>query len=129
MRILWKIALVAAAFMIAFTLVLHASDAPAKSGTGSKISMAEARKSALASSNGKIKSEELEKENGRQIYSFDIVMPDGLHEVNVDAASGKLIDDKVEDAAAEAAEAAQDKKEAAMKAKKAKKAAAAKSNM
>ena len=46
-------------------------------------------------------------------------MPDGLHEVKVDAATGKLIDDKIENAADEAKEAAQDKKEAAEKAKKA----------
>ena len=91
-----------------------------------KVSMADARTTALASSNGKIKSEELEKEHGKQIYSFDIQMPDGLHEVNVDAVTGKLIDDKVESAADEAKEAVQDKKEAAVKAKKAKKAAAAK---
>jgi len=91
-----------------------------------KVSMADARTTALASSNGKIKSAELEKEHGKQIYSFDIQMPDGLHEVNVDAVTGKLIDDKVENAADEAKEAAQDKKEAAVKAKKAKKAAAAK---
>ena len=89
-----------------------------------KVSMADARTAALASSNGKIKSEELEKEHGKQIYSFDIQMPDGLHEVNVDAVTGKLIDDKVENAADEAKEAAQDKKEAAAKEKKAKKAAA-----
>jgi len=87
-----------------------------------KVSMADARATALASSNGKIKSEELEKEHGKQIYSFDIQMPDGLHEVNVDAVTGKLIDDKVESAADEAKEAAADKKEAAAKAKKAKKA-------
>ena len=79
------------------------------------ITMAEARKTALASSNGKIKSKELEKEHGKRIYSFDIAMPDGLHEVNVDAVSGKLIDDKVESAADEAKEAVQDKKEAAAK--------------
>jgi Skp family chaperone for outer membrane proteins len=94
-----------------------------------KVSMADARTTALASSNGKVKSEELEKEHGKQIYSFDIQMPDGLHEVNVDAATGKLIDDKVESAADEAKEAAQDKKEAAVKAKKAKKAAAAKPDL
>ncbi len=82
------------------------------------VGMENARKTALASSNGKIKSEELEKEHGKQIYSFDIAMPNGLHEVNVDAVTGKLIDDKVESAADEAKEAAQDKKEAARKAKK-----------
>ena len=122
MKIIGKI--VPLAVIFAFALSLSAQDAK-----DVKVSMEDARKTALASSNGKIKSEELEKENGKQIYSFDIVMPDGLHEVNVDAVTGKLIDDKVEDAAAEAKEAAQDKKEAATKAKKAKKADAPKSNM
>ena len=122
MKIIGKI--VPLAVIFAFALSLSAQDAK-----DVKVSMEDARKTALASSNGKIKSEELEKENGKQIYSFDIVMPDGLHEVNVDAVTGKLIDDKVEDAAAEAKEAAQDKKEAAKKAKKAKKADAPKSNM
>ena len=122
MKIIGKI--VPLAVIFAFALSLSAQNAK-----DVKVSMEDARKTALASSNGKIKSEELEKENGKQIYSFDIVMPDGLHEVNVDAVTGKLIDDKVEDAAAEAKEAAQDKKEAAKKAKKAKKADAPKSNM
>lgn len=102
--------------LLALALSLSAQSKDAKP---TKVSMADARKTALASSNGKIKSEELEKEKGKQIYSFDIEMPDGLHEVNVDAATGKLIDDKIENAADEAKEAAQDKKEAAEKAKKA----------
>ncbi len=111
--------------LLAFALSLSAQSKDAKS---KKVSTAEARKTALASSNGKIKSAELEKEDGKSIYSFDIQMPDGLHEVNVDAATGKLIDDKIENAADEAKEAAQDKKEAAKKAAKAKKAAVAKPN-
>ena len=113
--------------MLLLALVLSAS-AQAKIAKASKVDMAEARKTALASSNGKIKSEELEKEHGRQIYSFDIEMPDGLHEVNVDAATGKLIDDKIENAADEAKEAVQDKKEAKKKGKAAKSPAAPKSN-
>ena len=111
--------------VVVLGFVMNLSALPQDS-KATKVSMADARTTALASSNGKIKSEELEKEHGKQIYSFDIQMPDGLHEVNVNAVTGKLIDDKVESAADEAKEAAQDKKEAAAKAKKAKKAAAAK---
>ena len=77
--------------------------------TKAKVSMADARTAALAVENGKVKSAELEKEKGKQIYSFDIQMPDGLHEVNVDAATGKVVVDTIENAQDEAAEAAQDK--------------------
>jgi len=90
----------------------------------SKISMEDARKSALAAENGKIKSEELEKEKGKQIYSFDIAMPDGLHEVNIDAATGKLMEDTIENAKDEAKEAAADAKAAKAKKAAAKKATA-----
>ena len=80
--------------------------------------MADARKAALAVENGNIKSAELEKEKGKQIYSFDIQMPDGLHEVNIDAATGKLVEDTIENAKDEAKEAAEDAKAAGKKAKK-----------
>jgi uncharacterized membrane protein YkoI len=75
-----------------------------------KITMEQAQKAALAKEAGKIKSKELEKEEGRLIYSFDIKMADGLHEVNVDAMTGDVIDDKVESAADEAKEKAADAK-------------------
>jgi hypothetical protein len=77
--------------------------------TKAKVSMAGARTAALDVENGKIKSAELEKEKGKQIYSFDIQMPDGLHEVNVDAVTGKVVEDAIESAQDEAAEAAHDK--------------------
>jgi len=77
--------------------------------TKAKVSMAEARTAALAVENGKVTSAELEKEKGKQIYSFDIQMPDGLHEVNIDAVTGKVVEDTIENAQDEAAEAAQDK--------------------
>ena len=75
-----------------------------------KITMAEAQKTASAKEPGKIKSKELEKENGKLIYSFDIKTKSGIHEVNVDAISGDVIADTTEDAAAEAKEKQQDKK-------------------
>ncbi len=59
-----------------------------------KLSMADARALALARVPGKIHAEELEKEHGAWIYSFEIV-PDGgkageIKEVNVDADSGAI---------------------------------------
>jgi Peptidase propeptide and YPEB domain len=74
-----------------------------------KVSLADARTAALAVENGRVKSAELEKEKGKQIYSFDILVPDGLHEVNVDAVTGKVVEDTIENAQDEAAEAAQGK--------------------
>ena len=69
-----------------------------------KITMEQAQKAALAKEAGKIQSKELEKEKGRLIYSFDIKMADGLHEVNVDAMTGEIVEDTVESASAEAKE-------------------------
>ena len=82
----------------------------AKLDNEAKITMAEAQKIALAKEPGKLKSKELEKENGKLIYSFDIKTRSGVHEVNVDAVSGEIVEDKVESAADEAKEKQQDKK-------------------
>ena len=76
-----------------------------------RITMAQAEKMALAKESGKIKSKELERENGKLIYSFDIKTKSGIHEVNVDAISGDIVEDKVESAASEAKEKQQDKKD------------------
>jgi uncharacterized membrane protein YkoI len=76
-----------------------------------KITMEQAQKTALAKEPGKIREKELEREDGRLIYSFDIKMKDGIHEVNVDALTGDIVEDKVENAAAEAKEKAADKKQ------------------
>ena len=76
-----------------------------------KITMEQAQKTALAKEAGKIKSKELEREKGRLIYSFDIKMADGIHEVNIDAMTGEVVEDTVESAAAEAKEKAADKKQ------------------
>jgi Peptidase propeptide and YPEB domain len=76
-----------------------------------KITMEQAKKVALAKEAGKIKESELEREKGRLIYSFDIKMADGIHEVNVDAMTGEIVEDTVESAAAEAKEKAADQKQ------------------
>ena len=76
-----------------------------------KITLEAARQTALAKEPGTVKSEELEKENGKLIYSFDINTPNGIHEVAVDAITGTVVEDSIESAADEAKEAAKDKKE------------------
>lgn len=76
-----------------------------------KITMEQAQKTALTKEAGKIQSKEIEREKGKLIYSFDIKMGDGVHEVNVDAMTGEVVEDTVESAAAEAKEKAADKKQ------------------
>ena len=59
-----------------------------------KIKETEARATALAQvKNGTVRAEELEREHGRLIYSYDIEVPgkSGIDEVNVDAMTGKVI--------------------------------------
>ena len=77
-----------------------------------KLNMEQAQKIALEKEPGKIESKELEKEQGKLIYSFDIRTATGLHEVIVDAMTGNVIADKVETPADEAKEKQQDIKKA-----------------
>jgi uncharacterized membrane protein YkoI len=59
-----------------------------------KVTEAQATKSALAKvPDGTIKSSELEKENGKLIWSFDIAKPKtrNITEVQVDAKTGKIV--------------------------------------
>lgn len=77
-----------------------------------KITMEQARKIALERASGKIESEELEKEHGKLIYSFDIRNAQGtITEVNVDAYTGAVIAVEEEDAQKEAAENQKEKSE------------------
>lgn len=73
----------------------------------------EARATALAQvKNGTVRSEELEREHGHLIYSYDIEVPgkSGIDEVNVDAMTGKVIAKTHEGAKAERREAAAEAK-------------------
>ena len=68
--------------------------------------------------NGKIKSAEIEMEEGHLLYSFDMVVAGqpGIEEVQVDAKTGKVLGVEHEDAEAEAKEKAKEKeKEAPVK--------------
>jgi uncharacterized membrane protein YkoI len=72
-----------------------------------KIPEADARKTALAAvPGGKVRSHELERENGKLIYSYDIKVAgkSGVEEVNVDAITGQIVAHEHEDAKAEAKE-------------------------
>jgi uncharacterized membrane protein YkoI len=63
-----------------------------------KVTLAEARAIALKAFRGKITDEELEKEKGGSglRYSFDIEKGRVIHEVGVDAKTGKVIENSVE---------------------------------
>jgi uncharacterized membrane protein YkoI len=84
-----------------------------------KITLAAATATAQAAvPTGKIKGHELEHEDGKLIYSFDIKIAgkSGIEEVNVDAITGELIATTHESPEDEAKEAAADKQAAARKA-------------
>ncbi len=83
-----------------------------------KITMAEARAIAQKKAAGKIEGEELEREHGKLLYSFDIRNAKGtITEVQVDAKTGKLLSAKVESKQDEQKEKQQDKREKSKKKK------------
>ena len=76
-----------------------------------KITLAQAREIALQAAPGTVESEELEKEHGMLVYSFDIRNAQGtISEVWIDARSSKIVHLSEENAAAEAKEKAADMK-------------------
>lgn len=94
-----KIALVIAIGVLSF---VFSTNAQAQSR---EIGMEKARKIATKKAKGKIESEELENENGKRVYSFDIRNSKGtITEVQVEAFTGKIVSVEEEDAAKEAAE-------------------------
>jgi|SRR5436853_3704128 len=80
-----------------------------------KITMKEARATALKEAPGKIKEGELERENGQLIYSFDISTKEGIKEVQVDAITGKVLKVETETKEQEAKEKAAEHKAAGKK--------------
>lgn len=83
-----------------------------------KISMAKAREIAHAKASGKIEGEELEKENGKLVYSFDIRNGKGtITEVQVDAKNGAIVSVEEENKAAEQKEKQEEKREKTKKKK------------
>jgi uncharacterized membrane protein YkoI len=79
-----------------------------------RITEATARATALKEvPNGTVKSSELERENGKLIYSYDISVPgkSGIDEVNVNAIDGTVVAKQHESPKSEKKEAAQEAKE------------------
>ena len=88
-----------------------------------KVTEKAARATALAQvPGGKVRKHELERENGKLVYSFDIATKgkSGIDEVQVDAMDGSVVSNKHETPAMEKAEAKADKAEARAEKKEAK---------
>ncbi len=91
-----------AGVVLAFVLFGGALEAHAFTGEKyakeAKITIEKARTAALKAFPGKIVSEELEKERGGSglRYSFDIRRGNIVHEVGVDAKTGKILENSVE---------------------------------
>ena len=86
------------------------SKIPAALKKDAKISIEVARATALKKVPGEIQEEELEKENGKLVYSFDIrgTGQKDITEVQVSAIDGSIVSVEKEDAASEAKEKKQD---------------------
>lgn len=97
--------------------------------TRQKIGMKKAKTIALQQAKGKIESSELETENGKDVYSFDIHSAKGeITEVRVGAFTGAIVEKKTETKAEERAEKKADRKTARQEAKAKKKGKAPKLN-
>jgi len=91
------ITIVAAASLAALTFGASATSSAALAKQA-KVSMAQARVIALKTQQGKIVKEELEKESGGSglRYSFDISNSKVTHEVGVDAKTGKVLENSID---------------------------------
>jgi hypothetical protein len=99
----------------------HSHDKQAKLQAEAKVSRADAEKIALSKvPGGTIKEGELEKENGKLIWSFDVSTPGtkDITEVNIDAITSAVIAVDKETAADEAKEKKKEKEEKEEDAKK-----------
>lgn len=101
-----KIMLVTAVMILSFAFGKNAA------AQTKKIGMEKARAIAMQKAQGKIEGEELENENGKTIYSFDIRNSKGtITEVQVDAYTGAIVSVEEEDAQKESAEKRNEKNE------------------
>lgn len=82
--------IIAAAPIAALIMPLAAQAGPAKIG------MARAKAIALRAAPGKIVESDYEKEKGGWRYSFDIRQGKRIHEIGVDAFSGRIVEDSYE---------------------------------
>jgi uncharacterized membrane protein YkoI len=117
-----SVMLVLATIVAGFSLTSRADEngTQAKLEAKAKITKAAAQETALAKvPHGTVKESELEEEDGKLIWSFDIATPDSkdITEVAVDAITGKIISIEKETPEQQAKEKADDEKKAAKKEK------------
>ncbi|RYE94656.1 MAG: peptidase M4 [Oxalobacteraceae bacterium] len=93
MKITFTAALVGLA---ALTATAAVANGPAK--PTAKLSMAQARAIALKNAPGKVVESDYENEKGGWRYSFDIRQGRRIHEIGVDANSGRIVEDAYESA-------------------------------
>ena len=111
-RTAWGLVALMSLTPLAMQAATTKKDDPAAMQKEAKITMAAAKATALKKAPGKVESEELEREHGKLIYSFDIRNSKGtIDEVNVNAIDGKVIAVEHENKAKEAAEKKQEAKE------------------
>ncbi len=83
------------------TAAVQAAEMPLKGAAllpQAKISLKDARAKALAKEPGVIVDQELEKEKQGSglVYTFDVKRGHTIHEVNVDAKTGKIVEDSID---------------------------------
>lgn len=110
-----KISNLALGLVLALTLSISASASEKKESQKAlakeaKITMKQARATALKAAPGRIKEAELEREDGKLVYSFDIKTKEGIKEVQINAIDGSVVSVETETAESEAAEKAAEKK-------------------
>lgn len=81
---------------LSLAVALLALPLAAQAAPPQKIDEAKARATALKLAPGKIVDHELEKENGGWRYSYDIQQGKRIHEIGVDAYTGKIVEDSYE---------------------------------
>ena len=87
----------AIAALAAFAATAAVASTPAAKPPA-KLSMAQARAIALKKAPGKIVESDYENEKGGWRYSFDIRQGKRIHEVGVDASTGRIVEDTFEGA-------------------------------
>jgi hypothetical protein len=96
----------ALSMLVAMPGLAHAKETPPTN----RISIEKARSAATKAYSGKIQAEELEFEGGKWIYSFDLKTSKdrNVHEVHIDALTGKVLDIHTETASDERKELQED---------------------
>lgn len=81
---------------LGIAVALTTGSAIAASAPKARISLAQARSTALKLAPGKLLSSEYEKEGGAWRYSFDIQQADHVQEIGIDGMTGKIVENKSE---------------------------------